>query len=109
MNIARFWTVVGLLVGTAMLLYARGNSDVIPVSEPLSQFPSAIAEWTGRNVQIDQGTLDVLGAGAFLSRVYIQKDGSQPMALFIGYFPQQRTGVTIHSPKHCLRSEARRV
>jgi EpsI family protein len=102
MNIARFWTVVGLLVGTAMLLYARGNSDVIPVSEPLSQFPSAIAEWTGRNVQIDQGTLDVLGAGAFLSRVYIQKDGSQPMALFIGYFPQQRTGVTIHSPKHCL-------
>ena len=24
------------------------------------------------------------------------------MALFIGYFPQQRIGVTVHSPKHCL-------
>jgi len=25
-----------------------------------------------------------------------------PIGLFIGYFPTQRTGVTIHSPKHCL-------
>jgi EpsI family protein len=26
----------------------------------------------------------------------------QPIGLFIGYFPTQRTGVTIHSPKNCL-------
>jgi EpsI family protein len=25
-----------------------------------------------------------------------------PISLFIGYFPTQRTGQTIHSPKHCL-------
>jgi EpsI family protein len=25
-----------------------------------------------------------------------------PVTLFIGYFPTQRTGQTIHSPKHCL-------
>jgi EpsI family protein len=51
---------------------------------------------------IDQETLDVLGAGDFLSRVYTRSGGTQPVGVFIGYFPTQRTGVTIHSPKHCL-------
>ena len=52
--------------------------------------------------QIDQETLDVLGAGDFLSRVYTQGGQALPIGLFIGYFPTQRTGVTIHSPKNCL-------
>jgi EpsI family protein len=52
------------------------------------------------DVPIDQETLDVLGAGDFMSRLYVG-DGP-PVGLFIGYFPSQRTGVTIHSPKHCL-------
>ena len=51
---------------------------------------------------ISQETLDVLGAGDFLSRVYTRDGGAQPIGLFIGYFPTQRTGVTIHSPKNCL-------
>ena len=102
MKSARFWTIVALMAGTALLLYARGNSDFIPVSEPLSQMPRTIAGWSGRDVQIDQETLDVLGAGDFLSRVYIHGGEEQPIGLFIGYFPTQRTGVTIHSPKNCL-------
>ena len=53
-------------------------------------------------MQIDQETLDVLGAGDFLSRVYTHGGEAQPIGLFIGYFPTQRTGVTIHSPKNCL-------
>ena len=102
MKSPRFWTVVLLLAGTALLLETRGNTDLIPVSEPLSQLPQAIAGWTGSDVRIDQETLDVLGAGNFLSRVYTQDGEPQPMGLFIGYFPTQRTGVTIHSPKNCL-------
>ena len=51
---------------------------------------------------IDQETLDVLGAGVFLSRLYTQAEQKLPIGLFIGYFPTQRTGVTIHSPKNCL-------
>ena len=98
----RFWTVVALLAGTALLLFARGDKDLIPASEPLSQMPRTIAGWSGSDVQIDQETLDVLGAGDFLSRVYIHGGEEQPIGLFIGYFPTQRTGVTIHSPKNCL-------
>ena len=102
MKSARFWTIVALLAGTALLLYARGNSDFIPVSEPLSQMPRNLAGWWGSDVEIDQETLDVLGAGDFLSRVYIHGREVPPIGLFIGYFPTQRTGVTIHSPKNCL-------
>jgi len=98
----RFWTVVVLLAGTALLLYARGNTDLIPTSEPLAHIPPTIAGWTGSDVQIDQETLDVLGKGDFLSRVYTQKEQPSPIGLFIAYFPTQRTGVTIHSPKNCL-------
>jgi EpsI family protein len=102
MKSARFWTVVALLAGTALLLYSRGNSDLIPVSEPLSQVPRTIAGWWGNDIEIDQETLDVLGAGDFMSRVYTHGEHEPPIGLFIGYFPTQRTGVTIHSPKNCL-------
>jgi EpsI family protein len=102
MKSPRFWTVVLLLAGTAALLFARGNNDLIPASKPLSLFPFMIAGRTGSDVPINQDTLDVLGAGDFLSRLYQQPGQSQPVGLFIGYFPTQRTGVTIHSPKNCL-------
>jgi EpsI family protein len=102
MKSPRYWTVVLFLAGTLLILLARGNRDVIPASEPLSQFPHAIADWRGSDLPIDQETRDVLGAGDFMSRVYTQSAGAQPIGLFIGYFPTQRTGVTIHSPKHCL-------
>ncbi len=102
MKSPRFWTVVLLLAGTAALLFARGNNDLIPVSKPLTLFPLTIAGRTGIDVAINQDTLDVLGAGDFLSRVYQQPGQSPPVGLFIGYFPTQRTGVTIHSPKNCL-------
>jgi EpsI family protein len=102
MKSSRFWIVSLLLAGTLLLLHARGNSDLIPVREPLSRLPRAIGGWTGSDVQIDQESLDVLGAGDFLSRVYSQQGQALPVGLFIGYFSTQRTGVTIHSPKHCL-------
>jgi EpsI family protein len=98
----RFWTVVLLLAGTALLLHTRPGADRNPPSEPLEQLPGVIAGWTGSDQTIDQETLDVLGAGNFLSRIYTQEQSPAPISLFVGYFPTQRTGQTIHSPKHCL-------
>jgi EpsI family protein len=102
MRSPRYWTVTILLVATMLLLFSRGNSDAIPSSEPLSQIPRAIDGWSGNDVPIDQEALDVLGAGDFLSRLYSREGQTSPIGLFIGYFPTQRTGVTIHSPKNCL-------
>jgi EpsI family protein len=51
-----------------------------------------------------QDVRDVLGPGDFLLRNYRQP-GDRPkpdVFLFIAYFPSQRAGDTIHSPKNCL-------
>lgn len=102
MKSPRFWMVVLMLAGTALILQARGKTDRAPMSEPLSHLPQTIAKWVARDVEIDQHTLDVLGEGDFLSRVYSNDGQVPPIGLFIGYFPSQRTGATMHSPRNCL-------
>lgn len=102
MKSARFWTVALLLAGSGLLLHARGDSDLIPASAPLSQVSKVIDGWTGSDLAIDQETRNVLGPGDFMSRLYTRPGQPLPIGLFIGYFPTQRSGVTIHSPKHCL-------
>jgi EpsI family protein len=102
MKYLRFWAAVLLLAGTALLLHSRITNEKNPRSEPLTKFPSLIGTWFGTDLRIDQETRNVLGNGDFLSRNYIQDSKTAPVNLFIGYFPSQRTGQTIHSPKHCL-------
>jgi EpsI family protein len=102
MKSLRFWIAVLLLAGTGLLLHLRADTDQNPPSEPLSQIPAVIGGWNGSDQPIDQETRNVLGAGDFLSRIYFQQPASAPVSLFVAYFPTQRTGQTIHSPKHCL-------
>jgi EpsI family protein len=102
MKSLRFWVVVLLLAGTAVMLHGRANFEVIPVSEPLSMVPDTIAGRTGIDEPLDEDTLRQLGAGDFLSRIYTQGGQTLPVGLFIAYYPTQRSGDNIHSPKHCL-------
>lgn len=98
----RFWAAASLLGGTAILLNARGDADLIPKSEPLSDVPRVIGQWQGTDTPIDDETLHVLGNGRFLSRLYRAAERDQIIGLFIAYFPTQRTGSTMHSPRNCL-------
>ena len=99
----RFIAALFLLIGTALLLQARNRGEIFPPRKPLSQFPEQLGNWTGTNVPIGKEILDVLGPGDFLLRVYRTEDVRQPGTdLFIAYFPSQRAGDTIHSPKNCL-------
>ena len=100
----RFWTVAVLLAATALLLHARADIDRNPPSEPLDEFPKTIAGWSGHDVRIEQSTLDILGPGDFLSRTYAKAGQLLPIGIFIGYFPSQRDGAAIHTPKVCLPS-----
>jgi EpsI family protein len=99
----RFLLAVVLLATTAVFLQAHGRVEHNPSRLPLTSFPKQLNGWDGTDVTIDQDVLDVLGAGDFLLRVYRGEAVNQPYVdLFIAYFPSQRAGDTIHSPKNCL-------
>jgi EpsI family protein len=98
----RFLPVVGVLAATAVGLAARSGEEVLPPHADLSAFPMQIGNWTGRDVPIPPDELAVLGPGQFLMRNYAGLSGEPSINLYIAFFPSQRTGDTIHSPKNCL-------
>ena len=97
----RFVILTVLLVGAALLLHARNSREVIPVRATLDSFPRDFDDWTSRDIPIGKDVRDVLGPGDFLLRDYRDRTG-HTVDLFIAYFPSQRAGDTIHSPKNCL-------
>lgn len=98
----KFSSAVILLAIAAIFLQARGRNEVIPIRQPLSSLPQHLGGWTGEDVSIPADQLEVLGPGDFLLRVYSAPQALADVDLFIAYFPSQRMGDTIHSPKNCL-------
>ena len=117
MKSPKFWTILVLLFATAFVLQSRGDTDNVPHSEPLRLMPQTFGSWSSQDFPLDDDTLAVLGKGDFLNRLYTTQQttsvaspdslspgtiATPPISLFIGYFPTQRTGQTMHSPQHCL-------
>ncbi|HEY6290416.1 MAG TPA: EpsI family protein [Terriglobia bacterium] len=95
--------VLALLLATALLLHAHDRPEIVPPRTALSDFPSTIGPWHSvRNIPFTQETLDVLGPGEYLERIYMGGAGDQFVDLLLAYVPSQRTGDWIHSPKHCM-------
>jgi EpsI family protein len=107
MKSPRFWIIIAFLVSTIFVLQGRGDVDQVPFSEPLRLMPRSFGLWNAQDIPLTDDTLEVLGKGDFLNRVYTfeSPDGAArvpPISLFIGYFASQRTGQTMHSPQNCL-------
>ena len=112
MRSPQFWSVICCLVATLLLIHVRGDVDQVPPSAPLNEVPMSFGTWAGEDIPINSATLDVLGKGDFLNRVYTRdatvltpgagKGSGDAVQLFIAYFPTQRTGQAIHSPQNCL-------
>jgi len=99
----RFLAAALLMIATTIFLAAHSHSEVFPSRLPFESFPQQMSNWTGTDIPMDKDTLDVLGPGDFLLRDYSNASEPQPnIGLFIAYFPSQRSGDTIHSPKNCL-------
>ena len=98
----RFILAALLISGAALFLQARARSEVFPPHLALNQFPTQLNGWSGSDVPIDRETLEVLGPGEFLLRIYQNPQKTQYADLFIAYFRSQRTGQKPHSPKNCL-------
>ena len=99
----RFAVVVILLAGVGWFLRSWNHSEIIPARENFSSFPRQLGEWAGVDSNIPQDVRALLGPGDFLLRSYRPSSADNPSVdLFLAYFPSQRIGDTIHSPKHCL-------
>ena len=98
----RFGLALALLAATGLFLAARSGSENLPAREPLAKIPSELDGWVGRDSEIDDDALRVLGDGEFLLRYYNRSPEEPWINLFVAYFPTQRTGSTMHSPQNCL-------
>jgi EpsI family protein len=103
MSRGRFWTACMLLIGTFALLHLRSGNEFSVQRQPLGVFPKRVGQWDSYDATISDDVRRVLGNGDFLSRVYRDQSAKdEAVELFIAYFPTQRFGDTIHSPKNCL-------
>jgi len=86
-----------------LFLQVRSKGEIVPAREKFSSFPHHVANWVGSDVDVPSDTLQALGPGDFLARDYRDTSGTQAgVNLFVAYFPSQRAGDTIHSPKNCF-------
>jgi len=102
----RFLLAAFLLILATVFLHGRSSSEIIPHSKPLAQFPMMIGEWNAKVLEINDDERSVLGAGDFMARRWYEPAHmAVPVDLFIAYFPSQRAGQTMHSPKNCMPGE----
>ena len=98
----RFALTLAVIAATALYIHGRGHDDPSPPHQDVTGFPRELGDWRGGpNLPFSADTLQVLGPGDFMERIY-QAPEQPPVDLFLAYFPSQRTGDTIHSPRHCL-------
>lgn len=94
-------SVMFLLVSTLLASKLTATRKTEPLAEPLDSIDRSIGGFTGTDGQkLDQRVLAKLLCDAYLSRIYRKED--LRVDLFIAYYGQQRSGESMHSPKHCL-------
>jgi len=98
----RALVVVIILAATGLLAHAARR--VHPIVIDVSRLPYAVAGWTGRDdPPPDRDTLAVLSADALLNRTYTSRAGAPAaVGLYVAFYSEQKPGVSIHSPLHCL-------
>jgi EpsI family protein len=99
MSLLRLAAAVAMVVGTAVI--AAKAREPIAVSPPALDVPYEIGSWEGVDTAVDDETARATAADLLVSRRYVAADGGAA-DLYIAYYSQQRPGVSIHSPLHCL-------
>jgi EpsI family protein len=89
-----------VLIGGIFATHSFRPKDGAWLQHPLSEFPSAIGVSQGEDRPYENQVVQAIGADDYINRVYV---GSiPPIELYIGYYQDQRSGDSIHSPKNCL-------
>lgn len=100
---ARFLTAAVLMLATVVLLQRLSQPEVSPPREPLASLPMQFGNWSATDDPLDPETLAILGHGEFLVRNYVDSNPQVPwINLFIAYYPTQKEGDSLHTPRHCI-------
>jgi EpsI family protein len=99
---ARAFVAILLILGAGALARAARTTTERPAAD-LDALPLAIGAWSGRDAgALDEESERILAADAYLNRSYLSPQSSAPLGLYMAYYAEQRPGVSIHSPLHCL-------
>jgi len=94
--------VPGLILGLGcLLLFKAGSQEDAPLRVPLRNLPSTMLGAAGTDREISQEEQQVAGMSTYLLREFGEQGGPQ-FSVYVGYYPSQTQGRTIHSPKNCL-------
>ena len=100
-NWAPFAAVIGILSATLAMSAFTERRHPQSLDQPLSSIPTKLAGWTfSQDLPLPPSTLKRLVLTDYVSRLYSK--GAEPLSLFIAYYAEQRSGESMHSPKHCL-------
>jgi len=89
-----------LFAGAFAVRSGLDSPRVMKNAEPLSQFPSALGQWQGRDLPLEPDVIKVAAVNDYLNRQYQTSDAG--LGLYIGYYQSQRQGEALHSPLFCL-------
>jgi EpsI family protein len=95
-------------LGIAVLLVAATAALTAAARAPIAgrpvefDIPYAIESWRGVDAEpLDPETERTIAADLIVNRTYAAPDGAA-LGFYLAYYSQQRPGVSMHSPLHCL-------
>jgi EpsI family protein len=99
--LARAVIVALALVGVGAMVDVASRRQVAAPRSSLATLPRAIGDWHGTDaVPLADDVVATLGVDDYVNRRYVRS--GLPVAAYIGYYADQRSGDSIHSPRNCL-------
>lgn len=95
------WVPAGILLGGCLLNASSSMQRTMALDAPLTALPIVLLGSVGTDVVVDREEIRVAGVTNWLYRTYRQ-DSLPEFSLYVGYYPDQTEGKSIHSPKNCL-------
>jgi len=98
------WIPVLILAAGVGLVEASAAQRWMPLRRPLaSVIPGQIAGYAGADREVSTEEAAVVGTTSYLMRMYRNEAAATPFfTVYVGYYPSQAEGRTIHSPRNCL-------
>lgn len=103
MSPARLLVSVALMLMTMAIAGAVADPSVTSVaSAEAFNIPYMFGAWQGAEAGVlDSATEEAIAADLVINRTYADAGGNEA-DLYVAYYSQQRPGISIHSPLHCL-------